>query len=168
MFMSEYSTSSALLLLKEHPPPTPRTADILIGCPHNVSGIGATSNTYQVARVQRQQSRAPIPDSPIRKLRNYIGTLLYMNINTYWYPFFCSSHLSCSPFCSFSFLRRINSHNSDPGSHSRLFSPLPTTVRAFHFCREMASALSSLVDLRRITPTHARHSQPFALFIFAK
>ena len=25
------------------------------------------------------------------------------------------------------------SHNSDPGSHSRLFSPLPTTVRALHF-----------------------------------
>ena len=60
------------------------------------------------------------------------------------------------------------SRSSDPGSHSRLFFPLPTRVRALHFYRENISALSSLVDSRRIVPTHARPSQqliPF--FIFA-
>ena len=46
------------------------------------------------------------------------------------------------------------------------------TVRALHFCREEISALSSLVDSRRIVLTHARRSQqllfmPFYLFIFA-
>ena len=35
---------------------------------------------------------------------------------------------------------------TDQGSHGGLFSPLPTTVRTFHFCREETSALSSLVD----------------------
>ena len=29
------------------------------------------------------------------------------------------------------------SRNSDPGSHSRLFDPLPTTVRALHFYRQI-------------------------------
>ena len=47
-----------------------------------------------------------------------------------------------SPSCS--------GRNSDPGSHSGLFSPLPTAVHALHFCREKTSALSSLVDSRRI------------------
>ena len=41
-------------------------------------------------------------------------------------------------------------HNSDPGSHSRLFSPLPNTVRALHFYREKSPALSSSIDSRRI------------------
>ena len=43
--------------------------------------------------------------------------------------------------------------NSDPGSHSRLISPPPTTVRALHFYRQMISALSSVVDSRRIVFT---------------
>ena len=46
------------------------------------------------------------------------------------------------------------SRNSDPGSHrARLFS---TRARALHlnFYREKDSALSSLVDSRRIVPTH--------------
>ena len=60
----------------------------------------------------------------------------------------------------------INSRNPDPGPHSRLFSPLPATVRALHFYREKISALSSLVDSRRIVPTHAinRLSQQLILF----
>ena len=41
------------------------------------------------------------------------------------------------------------SRNSDPGSHSRLFSPIPTTVRALHFYPEEISALP-LVDSRRM------------------
>ena len=51
------------------------------------------------------------------------------------------------------------SRNSDPGAHSRLFSPFPTKVRAVHFRREKISALSSLVDSRRTVLTHARRSQ---------
>ena len=54
--------------------------------------------------------------------------------------------------------------NSDPGSHSRLFS-LPTPVRALHFYREKTSALSSLVDSRRIVLTHARRSRQLILVI---
>ena len=38
-------------------------------------------------------------------------------------------------------------------------SPLLTTVRALHFIRENISALSSLVDSRRLVLTHARRSQ---------
>ena len=55
--------------------------------------------------------------------------------------------------------------NSDPGSHSRLFSP-PThygSCLAF-FSREDFS--SSLVDSCRIVLTHARRSQQFILFLF--
>ena len=47
------------------------------------------------------------------------------------------------------------SRNPDPGSHSRLFSPLSTTVLALHFFREKGAALSALVDSRLIVPTHA-------------
>ena len=61
-----------------------------------------------------------------------------------------------------------SSRNADPGSHSRLFSPLPTTVRALHFYREKSSALSSLVDSRRIVLTHARRSKQLILSYFCK
>ena len=44
--------------------------------------------------------------------------------------------------------------------------PLLTTVRALHFYREEISALSSLVDSRRIVLTHARRSQQLILFYF--
>ena len=54
-------------------------------------------------------------------------------------------------------LAPINSRNSDPGSKSRLFSPLhTTTVHALHFnCEKTHSAPSALIDSRRIAPTHA-------------
>ena len=42
--------------------------------------------------------------------------------------------------------------------------PLPTTVLALHFYPEKISALSSLVDPRRIVLTHARRSQQLILF----
>ena len=59
------------------------------------------------------------------------------------------------PFIAFVLLVLLRlSRNSDPGSHGRLVSPLPTTVPV-HFYREKTSALSSLVDSRRIVPTHA-------------
>ena len=49
-------------------------------------------------------------------------------------------------------------------TYSRLFSPLPTAVRALHFYREISALirLSSLGDSRRIGPTHARRSQQFS------
>ena len=70
------------------------------------------------------------------------------------------------PFIFFALFFLSPSRNSDPGSHSRLFSPLPTTVRALHFYRENISALSPLVDSRRIVLTHARRSQQLGLFLF--
>ena len=46
------------------------------------------------------------------------------------------------PFIIFALLFSLPpSRNSDPGSHSRLFSPLPTTVPALRFLREKISAL---------------------------
>ena len=44
--------------------------------------------------------------------------------------------------------------------------PLPTTARALHFFREKISALSSLVDSRRMVLTHARRSRQLILFCF--
>ena len=44
---------------------------------------------------------------------------------------------------------------------------LSTTVRALHFYRDKISALSSLVDSRRIVLTHARRSAVDPFFIFA-
>ena len=49
-----------------------------------------------------------------------------------------------------------NSRNSNPGSHSRFFTPLATTVRALHIYREKGSALSSPVESRR---THINHNR---------
>ena len=60
------------------------------------------------------------------------------------------------PFVIFAFLFSLPpSRNSDPGSHTyqALFSPLPTSVRVFHFYREKISALSSLGDSGRIGET---------------
>ena len=73
------------------------------------------------------------------------------------------------PFIIFAllfYLPATNSRNSDPGSHSRLFSP-PThygSCLVFFFSREDFS--SSLIDSRRIVLTHARRSQQFILFFY--
>ena len=75
-------------------------------------------------------------------------------------PFFPIPNLLPCPF-----LRP--SRNSDPGSHCWLFSPLPATVRALNFYREKTSAFSSLVDLRRTAPTHARRSRLLMTFRFS-
>ena len=64
-----------------------------------------------------------------------------------WY-IFSPSHLLSSPFYSLS-----PSRNSDAGSHSRLFSPLPTTVRALHLFRENISALLSSTRAELCLPT---------------
>ena len=69
----------------------------------------------------------------------------------FFFFFFFSIPCIVLPFCSLP-----PSRNSDPGSHSRLFSP-PThygSCLAFFF-REKILAFSSLVDSRRIVLTHA-------------
>ena len=50
------------------------------------------------------------------------------------------------------------SPNSDPGSQQALLPP-PHYGSCLHFYREKTSTLASLVDSRRIAPTHARPSQ---------
>ena len=77
------------------------------------------------------------------------------------YTVFFPSHLLSSRFCSLSLLlvTQIRGHIAGP------FPPLPTTVRAFYFYFEKTSALFSLVDWRRITPTYARRSQQLIPFL---
>ena len=77
---------------------------------------------------------------------------------------FPSCHLLYSPFFSLSLLL-YRSRNSGPRSHSRLFSPLPITVRGLHFYCEKTPALSSLVDVRRIVPARTRRSQQLLLLL---
>ena len=50
-------------------------------------------------------------------------------------PFFLFFYFFSIPFIIFAhlLLSLLPTRNSDPGSHSRLFSPLPATVRAFFF-----------------------------------
>ena len=62
-------------------------------------------------------------------------------------------------------LALLPSSNSDLGSHSGFFSPLPTTVRAFIFYRENNSAFSSLVDSRRIVRTHAARRSQLSILV---
>ena len=63
---------------------------------------------------------------------------------------FFPSHLLSLPFCSLSLLVATQIRGHIAGSSP----PLPTTVRALHFYREKISAISSLVDSRRIVLTH--------------
>ena len=66
---------------------------------------------------------------------------------TFFFPLFSlPSHLFSSPFYYLSLLvvTQIRGHIADSSP------PLPTTARALHLYREKISALSSLVDSRRI------------------
>ena len=67
----------------------------------------------------------------------------------FFYPIYYLRPASPAPFLSI-VLR------STTGSHSEHSSPLPPTVRVFEYYRDKSSAVSSLVDLRRIARTHAR------------
>ena len=71
----------------------------------------------------------------------YPDTVLFFS-----FFFFFPSHVLSSPFSSLSLLYTC-SRNSDLGSHSRLFSPTPYGSCLAFFCREMISALYSLVDV---------------------
>ena len=73
--------------------------------------------------------------------------------------------------------RHPNHTKTDQFTISEVSTGLPrpdhnTTVRALHFYREKISALSSLVDSRRIVLTHAtninRRFQQLILFLFCK
>ena len=80
------------------------------------------------------------------------GTLADCIIYKYILQYTFSSHLLTSPFSPSLVATQIRGHIA--GSSL----PLPTTVRALHFYREKISALSSLVDSRRIVLIHARRS----------
>ena len=84
---------------------------------------------------------------------SYTGPILFLFLSFSFFFFLFSIPLIV--FALLFSLPPINSRDSGPRSrNSRLFSPLPTTVRALHFFREYNSALSSLVDSRRIVRTH--------------
>ena len=109
------------------------------------------------ARVWRQYS-VPTRISfyvPNDALNIYTSKYIY---NIFIFP----SHLLSSPFYYLSLLVVTQIRGHIAGS----FPPLPTTVRALHFYREKISALSSLVDSRRIVLTHARRSQQLILLYF--
>ena len=86
----------------------------------------------------------------------------YIYIYIYIYCFFFV------PFIIFAhlLLSLLPTRNSDPASHSRLFSPLPATVRAFIFIARRFQPFSSLVDSHRSVPTHpARRSEQLNPFL---
>ena len=58
-----------------------------------------------------------------------------------------------------------SSRNSDPGSHSSLPSPLPTTVRALFFYLEMNSIIFSLLDSRRKPLVELKKYVGFGLYL---
>ena len=111
----------------------------------------------------------------VRRSRNTVGRVT-IGLLSYvlMYEKECKRHLFSIPFICLrpSFLppirptRYVDSRNSDPGSRSRLFSPLPAMVRALQFYREKISGLSCLIDSRRIVPTHATRSKQFILSFF--
>ena len=79
-----------------------------------------------------------------------------------------SCHLLSSPF--FFSLPPINSRITQTRGIAGSSSPVPTTVRALHFYLEKISALSSLVNSRRIVLTHAisRRSQQLIPFLIRR
>ena len=60
------------------------------------------------------------------------------------------------------------SRYSDPGSHSRLFSPPTHCGSCLAFLSRQDFSSSSLVDSRRTALTHARRSQQLIPFYFCK
>ena len=108
----------------------------------------------------------------IRTSNRYKCTRYLVHLFLLLYFFICVLFFCCPIYLSSPFFFSLPlSRNSDPGSHmydSRLFSPLPATVRAFHVYLDKTPTLSSLVDSRRIAPTHVihRYSHHFIPFIF--
>ena len=90
---------------------------------------------------------APLADRPYCR---FCGSFANELRNARGAGIFClfSSLLLSSPFFFLSLLVVTQIRGHIAGSSP----PLPTTVRALHFYREKISALSSLVDSRRIVP----------------
>ena len=89
---------------------------------------------------------------PFEQFRSYLTTMIYHRRppRVFFFVFVPPIYYLRSSCSSYLPLR-----NLDPGSHSRPYSSLPATVRAYIFYREKGSTLSSLVDSHRIVPTHA-------------
>ena len=94
-----------------------------------------------------------VPVRTHQHLRMILSLTMYQchRYTSFFFESFSSSLLLSSPFYSLSLLVVTQIRGHIAGSSP----PLPTTVRALHFFREKTSALSSLVDSRRIVPTHA-------------
>ena len=111
-----------------------------------------------------------IPGTILRERRvvRYWHTWHMRTWKVFFYWLFFSSNVLSSPFF-FSLPSLICIVVTQIRGHiAGSFPPLPATVRAVYFYRERISALSSLVDSRRIVLTHARRSQQLILvFIFA-
>ena len=128
------------------------------------------NNTHQVSTYiheQRQNCREQSSSSSSsNNKQQQPNTIVCIRDDHFFFFFFFGS----IPFIIFALLfSHPPSRNSEPGSHSReaaSFPPLPTMVRAMRFYREKISALSSLVDSRRIVLTHARRSKQLILFLF--
>ena len=94
--------------------------------------------------------------SPYRNRFIYLKNELASSYGELICPCFCFGIFFVILFIIFALLVLLHlSPNSDPGSHSTLFSPLHITAIALNFYREKDSELSPLVDSRRIVPTHA-------------
>lgn len=73
--------------------------------------------------------------------RDVVTTILHI-LFFFAHPIYCRRTFYLSFF--------VLSRNSDPGSLSRLFTPLPTTVRDFTFFAARLEHFSSFVDWNRI------------------
>ena len=119
-----------------------------------VRPMGGWNSALQAAWYHKTRSLGPLVCAMFHDIYIYI---ILLGI---YFP----SHLLSSPFCSLSLLIVTQIRGHIAGS----FPPLPATVRALHFYREKISALSSLVDSRRIVLTHARRSDQLILSLFLK
>ena len=141
---------SLLLVNLTHPPP------LSLHPPFDVRANRVERSTYhqQNQRVphnrhkshritKHAQTHTHSTVRPLARQEQHEAFLFYfVNLQPYYYP-------------RLTLALPLSSSNSGPGSLSRLFFPLPTTVSAFIFYLENDSAFSSFVDLRRIVPTHA-------------
>ena len=141
--------------LKNNPPRPKRTRrhHHLYPCCITVPTSTYSEGTYVVSIQNPRWTQMPC--IPLSMLTQHTRHLVLT-----YYIFFSFS--PAIPFI-FSTLRfpLTPSRNSDPGSHSRLFSPLFS-----YLYREKTSALSCLVDSRRIACTHTRRSQQLTPFFF--
>ena len=118
---------------------------------HNVSNDktiehGRINSAFWESVWNFSQQKNAVQPTPVKMSQLTPKSPVFFHVETLYYVY-----LFPIPFITFALLFSLPpSRNSDPGSHSRVFSPLPTTVRASHFYREKTSALSSLVDSLRV------------------